>query len=256
MSNEYEEFIKYIFYEHIQKRLTNVRELARFRHEREFESQIARLIRASLAARFIKDYAESDEDIAHSFTPAMLKETVREVRYGVEINNSFVADTGIADIVQDYFGEIVDGMSIDYFPNEDLNVLQQSGSVDAHREIVAMIYLLKARKEQVILDGRQHRFGQELKETAARLKRIEDSISEQPARPNQPPNREQPVKRAIFKGIGQIAQGALMSIVDVTAAAGLWSAPLPPETTSIGAVVSIAGGIGTILMGVGELRGE
>ncbi len=255
MSNDYEEFIKYVFYEHIQKSLTNVQERWHLHFEHEFEHRLLRLTRATRALRFIKDYAENDEDINRSFTLEMVKETIRSVRYGVQMNNELVVDTGIADVIQDYFGEIVDGMSVDHFPKEDFEVLQQAGSSDSRREIIALVYLIKSRKEQLIRESRQVRFSQTLGEVAQRVERIENTFPQEPPNPNQS-NKKPAVKRATFKGIGSIAQGALMTMTNITLAAGLWSVPLPPETTSLGAVVSATTGIGTILTGIGELRGE
>ena len=255
MSNDYEEFIKYVFYEHIHKSLTNVQERWRMHFEHEFEHRLLRLTRATRALRFIKDYAENDEDISRSFTLEMVKETIRSVKHGVQMNNELVVDTGIADVIQDYFGEIVDGMSVDHFPKEDFEVLQQAGSSDSHREIIALVYLIKSRKEQLIRESRQVRFSQSLGEVAQRVERIENTFPQEPAKPNQL-NKKPVVKRATFKGIGSIAQGALMTMTNITLAAGLWSVPLPPETTSLGAVVSATTGIGTILTGIGELRGE
>jgi hypothetical protein len=223
--------------------------------EHEFEHRLLRLTRATRAVRFIKDYAQNDEDINRSFTSEMVKETIRSVKYGVQMNNELVVDTGIADVIQDYFGEIVDGMSVDHFPKEDFEVLQQAGSSDSRREIIALVYLIKSRKEQLIRDSRQVRFSRTLVEVAERVERIEQSFPEESPKPIQS-NKKPTVKRATFKGIGSIAQGALMTMTNITLAAGLWSVPLPPETTSLGAVVSATTGIGTILTGIGELRGE
>ncbi len=171
------------------------------------------------------------------------------------MNNELVVDTGIADVIQDYFGEIVDGMSVDHFPKEDFEVLEQAGSSDSRREIIALVYLIKSRKEQLIRESRQVRFSQTLGEVAQRVERIENTFSQEPPKPNQS-NKKTAVKRATFKGIGSIAQGALMTMTNITLAAGLWSVPFPPETASLGAVVSATTGIGTILTGIGELRGE
>ena len=73
-------------------------------------------------------------------------------------------------------------------------------------------------------------------------------------RPRQP-DRE-PRRRKVFKGVGGIAQGALLTAVDVSLLAGWWALPLGPETAKVGSVVSIVTGIGTIMAGVGDLRGE
>ncbi len=48
----------------------------------------------------------------------------------------------------------------------------------------------------------------------------------------------------------------MLTIVDTTLIAGMWTIPLPLETKTVGAIVSITSGIGSILTGYGELRGE
>ena len=254
MSKDYEEFVKYVFHEHIEKRLSRIRR--DWGHHLDREYFLASLLRATRNVRFIRDYAERDEDIRESFMPEFLKGTVRQIRYGVEMNNRFTVDTGIADVIQDYFGEIVDGIDVDYFPKEDMDVLQQSGSTDPRRDITAFVYLIKSRKEQFLRDGKEVRFSGVLVETVKRIERIEMSLPEEPPTPNEPATKQPTVKCAIFKGLGSIAQGTLMTATNLTLAAGLWSIPLPVETTSLGAVVSATTGIGTILTGIGELRGE
>jgi hypothetical protein len=210
------------------------------------------------AARFIRDFVETDKEILSLFTPKMLQYTLQQIKQGAYFSNELVVRTGIVDIVQDYFGEIVEGMNISHFPEADIEVLRQAGSSDPQREIVAMTHLVKSRKEILIREGREVRFSHSLEQVTERIERIEKTVillSEEEPETNQVSNQP-PVKRETFKGIGSIAQGALMTITDITLAAGWWSVPLPPETTSVGAVVSIASGIGTILTGIGELRGE
>ncbi len=254
MSNEWEEFVRYIFHEHIERRLALSHPF--FHHHLEdYDYRLSRLLEATRALRFISDFARNDEDTLSIFTPEMLRRTVAEVRNGTVTNAELVVRTGIVDIIQDYFKEIVDGMSVDHFPEQDLTVLRQSGSTDPRGEIKAMVFLVKSRKEQLLFEGQEVCFGHRLEEAIGRIERIEGSLPGETKEPSQS-NRRQAVKRATFKGIGSIAQGALMTITNVSLAAGFWKVPLPPETTSVGAVVSITSGIGTILTGIGELRGE
>jgi len=44
-----------------------------------------------------------------------------------------------------------------------------------------------------------------------------------------------------------------MTITNITLAAGVWSVPLPAETTGVGVVVSATSGIGVIFTGIEEL---
>jgi hypothetical protein len=62
--------------------------------------------------------------------------------------------------------------------------------------------------------------------------------------------------RRWFKGLGQIGQGAALSIANVALAVGVIRFPVSPETQTWGALASVATGIGTVLNGVGDLRSE
>jgi hypothetical protein len=157
--------------------------------------------------------------------------------------------------------EIVDGMTVDHFPQEDFEILRQSGSPDPRREVTAIVHLIKSRKEQLLWRNNDNiRFSQRLIQVAERIEKISASLPkeapQEPTKPNETANKQPPVKRAVFKGLGSIIQGMLMTITNVSLAAGLWTVPLPAETTSVGAVISATSGIGMIFTGIGELRGE
>ena len=62
--------------------------------------------------------------------------------------------------------------------------------------------------------------------------------------------------RRWFKGLGQISQGAALSIANVALALGTLKFPVSPETQTWGAMASVATGIGTVLSGIGDLRNE
>lgn len=255
MSNEYEEFIKYIYYEHIEKRLD--RHKRYFHHFEDISYNVNKLSRAMQAVRFIKDYASDDDDISRVFTPEMLKRILDDARDGTRTNRRLVVDTEIADILQDYFGEIVDGMTVDHFPEEDFEILRQSGSSNPRREITAIIHLIKSRKEQLLWHNNNDvRFSRRLVQATERIEAISESLPKESSKPNDVASKQPPVKRSVFKGLGSIIQGTLMTVTNITLAAGVWSVPLPPETTSVGAVVSATSGIGMVFTGIGELRGE
>lgn len=255
MSNDYEEFIKYIYHEHIERRLDN--HTRHWHHFEDISYDINRLAKTMQAVRFIRDYASDDDDINRVFTPAMLKRIFDDAKNGSHTNRRLLVDTEIADIIQNYFGEIVDGMTVDHFPKEDFEVLRQSGSQDPRREITAIVHLIKSRKEQLLWRNNDNvRFSHRLVQVTEIIERISSSLPEEPSEPNEKQVKKPTVKRAVFKGLGSIIQGMLMTITDITLATGVWSVPLPPETTSVGAVVSATSGIGMIFTGIGELKGE
>ncbi len=258
MSKDYDEFIKYIYYEHIEKRLD--RHKRDFHHLEDINYHVTKLSRAMQAVRFIRDYASDDSMITHIFTPEMLKGIFDDARDGTHTNRRLVVNTEIADIIQDYFLEIVDGMTVDHFPKEDFEVLRQSGSPDPHREVTAIVHLIKSRKEQLLMRNRDNiRFSQRLIQVTETIEKISASLPKEvskESKANDTSSKQPPVKRAVFKGLGSIIQGTLMTITNITLATGVWNVPLPAETTSVGAVVSATSGIGMIFTGIGELRGE
>lgn len=249
MSGDYEEFIKHIYYEYIEQRLPLLHNLE-FLH---LNSKLPSYTWAMRAVRAIKNLAGTDEDVNRLFTQNMLRDTVGRVQDAVETSNRLVVDTEIADVIQDNFEEIVDGMSVEHFPKADFEVLRQGGSSDPHREIAATLYSLKARKEQFSRDGSQARFSQRLKEAEKRVHGIYELI---PDEPNERQENPTAVKRAVFKGLGSLVEGGLLVITDVTLVAGLWGTSVSPDMTTVGAVLSMTTGIGKSLTGIGELRGE
>lgn len=253
-NESFEEFVRYIYRDHLERKLMDERR-RHFHFLEEWSYFIPRLTRAMHALRFIEGYFDEHEDIIGSLTPEMVDKTLDAVENGVRQNNRMTVETGIADVIQDYFAEIVSGMNVEHLPAEDLAVLAQSGSRDPHREATAIVHLLKSRKERLLRDSQEIRF-------SGRLERAAELIAQRRKEPrvmtNEPTNTKvkAPVNRRWFKGIGTICQGTLLSLTNISMAAGWWGIPLPIETKTVGAVISITSGIGTMLIGIGELRGE
>jgi hypothetical protein len=148
-------------------------------------------------------------------------------------------------------------MTAEHFPQVDLDALRESGSSDARREIVAIVHLMKSRKEDWIRFKKDHRFSSRLVQAREEVERVVATLpTELPSADKQRNDRPATVKRAVFKGIGSIGQGTLLTLTDVSLLAGMWGTSISADTTTVGSVVSITSGIGLILTGVGELRGE
>ena len=240
---EYKDFLAYLSNEYIERRKYRV--LKRFRHwEYEFDWQWHRLIASMGVINFIKYYCDNDDAIYKTFRMERLKTTVDDVEDGIRMNNRIVSDTGFLSAVEDHFAEILDGMAPEYFPPEELEILQELGSQNPKVELAGIIYLLKARKTYLVSSTKEVSVSKQLDQVVERLsKEQKREISERPG-------------RRWFKALGQICQGAALSMANVGLAVGLLPFSVSPETKTWGALLSTTSGVGMILTGVGDLRNE
>jgi len=200
--------------------------------------------------RFIEDYFDDDDELIGAFTPAFLAEVPDALADGLAWNERLVVETGVSESIQSHFGEIVDGMDADDMPEEDAAILHLSGSRDPHRELELLVKKVKDDKEIILKHHQEGGFSVSLRKTRERVIEKKNRLSSDASTANEPP------KKRWFKGLGGICQGTMLTIVDTTLIAGIWTIPLPLETKTVGALVSTTSGIGSILTGFGELRGE
>jgi hypothetical protein len=71
-----------------------------------------------------------------------------------------------------------------------------------------------------------------------------------------PPDRGPRKERRWWKGLGKIVEGAALATADVGLALGAFKIPAHGQAEFAGVVVSIGGGIGRIMSGIGDLSGE
>ena len=229
--------------------------IVRGKFDGELQIRIEELSSALRAFRVIKAYTDNNESIGDSRESALIDglahRILLQVEDGVRFHNDIAVETEIVDVIEKYFGQIVPGMTVDHFPKEDFDVLQLAGSSDSHQEIEELINVVKSQEDQIVERIGYARFRETLRDFLPELRRIDydyefGSVDYEIGR------KKKHVKGAIFKGLGSIAQGTLLSVVDITLAAGLWSVTLPTETTTVGAVVSATTGVGMTLTGIGE----
>ena len=155
-------------------------------------------------------------------------------------------------------GRSPDGLAAIHLPEADKDVLREMGSVNPEVELRSLVY--SAKRELYRIDHRSSdlRLRQELGYAEQKLKQAETDferhleVKKREESPEEVPKKT----RRWFKGLGQISQGAALSIANVALAIGTLNLPVSPETQTWGAVASVATGIGTILNGIGELRNE
>jgi hypothetical protein len=246
---EWRELVKHIYYQSIEPKIRQHRKhFHPFHMVEDFPFGVERLMRAMRTLRFIEANFDEDEDLTQYFKPEALQRVLDDLSDGLRLNNQFIVDTGIADMIEEYFDEIVDGMDPEDLPEQDFEALRRGGSQNPKQEIHLSMIRLKRKKEIIIRQSDKGSITYTIKNSVEQVSKRKQRIEK--ANSNNPP------KKKIFKGLSSICKGALLTVVDVSLVTGMWPLGLSVETTTVGAVVSMTTGVGDILSGVGELRGE
>jgi hypothetical protein len=246
---EWRELVKHIYHQSIEPKIRQHRKnFHPFHWVEDFPYGVDRLMRAMRALRFIEANFDEDDDLTKYLTLEFLQRTLDELSEGLNLNRRYVMDTGIAEVIEEFFEEIVDGMDTGDIPEQDIEALKLSGSVDPRAELQLSMMRLKKKKEIIIRRNKEGSISYTVKQSEERIQRRKEQIKES--------NSNRPPRKKIFKGLGSICKGAMLTVVDVSLVAGMWPLGLSVETTTVGAVVSITTGLGDILNGVGEMRGE
>jgi len=253
---EYKHFLEYIFNEYVRDRLPRVHDHYEFElHHHRRDKYLHILKRPAILTRYIHAYCDDEGDIYRTFTAGALGGIIRNVETGLHRSNRLLEQAGFLDAFDSYLEEIIEGIKPEYFPKYDLEVLREMGSTNPKADLRGIVYAVKRRKEERRRMSREIPIRRQLELAEEELERtrkqLEESVEEKQN------NIEVPKKsRRWFKGLGQIAQGAALSIADVGIAVGMLHFPVSPETQTLGALVSTATGVGNMLNGIGELRNE
>jgi hypothetical protein len=214
--------------------------------------EIDRLAQTMQALRFMNRSFSTNDDLSRYFRPALFSRIRDGSTSGLSWTTRLLGDDGAIDGIQENFEDIVEGMSLEYFPEADTDILARSGSSDPRAELNAIIYKIKMRRTQLKEAAREvpfrERINQGSQRITAELERVATDGDE---------NQEQrPVTRRLFKGLAGVVQGSLLTLVNVAVVSSIWAVPVTEDTKAVGSVMSITTGIGCILNGIGEFRGE
>ena len=251
-NEEYKQFLKYIFNEYIRPRIQRIDRY--FDHPKmwhHWHYEWRGLKRAIDLINYIIEHCEDTHDIYRTFTLDRLRKAVDEIEDGVRWNNRLAEETGFLDVLDSYYEEIVDGLDAELFPEAEYELMREIGFKDPRSDLRGIIYILQARKKKHL--SYEVSVSQNLKNTVETLSKAREQFK----RTDKNHNTEKPKKsRKWFKGLGQIGQGAALSIGNIALALGALTFPVSTETQTWGALVSATTGVGMIMNGVGELRGE
>lgn len=257
---EYQEFLSFLFERYIRPRVAGVRHRYRHHFEDELSYHLDQAVRSAQILRFIESYCHADEDVYSTFVFERLVRVVSDIRYSVEFSNRLIEDAGFLEACELHRREIAEGLTIIHLPDADKDMLREIGSPNPEVELRSLTHRAKRWMEK---DDRQSReaglrqelwyVGEKLKEAHADFEKLDKLLKAE----KEQQGKESPKKtRRWFKGLGQVAQGAALSIANVALAIGTLNLPVSPETQTWGAIASVATGVGTVLSGFGELRNE
>jgi hypothetical protein len=247
--DEWRKIVKEIYYQSIEPKFRrSMKHFHPFELFERYPYDIHKIIKALRVIRFINENFDDNDDLTTAFTKEYLVDIFENLDDGLSFNNRLILDTEVVAVIEEFFDEISSLMEVDDLPEQDFEALRQSGSRDPKTEMQLSIIKTKHKREILIKKNKDRSLTYRIKESKEVVKQKQADIKE--SNSNQPPTRK------IFKGISSIARGALLTTVDATLIAGMWTVALPVETTTVGAVVSITTGIGDIFNGIGEIRGE
>lgn len=248
--SQWREMMVDIYHQEISLKMRRVRRHFHPMEMMEYLYRQSRLFRASRTIRFIEEVGDNDDsNVSGVFQHDHLRSTLQDIRNAhEEINERLLVESGIVDVFEEHYTEIISELDVSDLPAADIEALREAGSTNPHAELRLRIKTIRKRyikemryNDRASLSSCMKEAGQAVEKRLERMKEPDD---------NNPP------KRRWFKGLGSLCRGTILTAVDVSILGGMWTLPLSPDTTIVGSVASIATGLGDIDIGIGEFRGE
>lgn len=191
-----------------------------------------------------------------------------DAQTGVSLVRQILDETRFSELLDDHLDTLMHALSAETLPGCEADLLDAAGFPNLARTIQARADLLgtewrnnTARGPTVAREYQRAPVSQAMK---AALENIDKHRTERRAYAE---NAEQasasdeqdgvPKKqRRWWKGVGQIVQGAAIAGADIGLAIGVLHFPIPKGSETYSVVMSVTVGAGTIMNGVGDLRGE
>lgn len=223
----------------------------------EWHYHLSEAERAVRVLRFIEDNCDEGDDVYQVFTVQRVANAISETRQSLDFSNRTIEEAGFLDAFESHTDEILAGLRPEHLPVADKQVLKDMGSPDVDAELAELVFRARGYREKARQLSREVSTREQLRQVAEQIGRVEKEFENFRSFTADRPASEAPKKsRRWFKGLGQIGQGAALSIANVALAVGVIQFPVSAETQTWGALASVATGIGTVLNGVGDLRDE
>ncbi len=254
---EYRELLEFLFEQYIRPRLPELRDRWGGGPYDRFSHELARAIRAARLLRFVRTHFAYDEEVYRTFTPESLKQAVEDVRDSEQVALALMERGGFEDMLRDYGPQIAAGLKPEHLPLVDQAVLKEIGSANPEVELRLLVQEARQTFERI------SRYSEGQAPAMAKLEQgselLRSAVEEFQRFRDESVKREREVpkkSRRWFKGLGQIGQGAALTIANAGLALGAFHFPISPETQTLGAITSVITGVARISNGVGDLLGE
>ncbi len=254
--SKWRELIRDIYQQEIASKLYRMhRHLEPFEYKYSYE----RLYEASRTIRYAEQIREENFDVTEAISRSHLRKAVEGLCYAHhQVNEQALLETGIVESLEVHMVEILSELEVSDLPREDIEALRRAGSVDPKGELRLRIRRIRSHYQMTARKFDNRNLTSSVREASQHLDRKLQEL-EEPEQSNLRLSEKAPeehIKRKWFKGLGSLCRGTVLTAVDVSLLAGWWNLPLSPDTTVIGSVASIVTGLGDIVIGVGEFRGE
>lgn len=221
--------------------------------EHEWEHQFKNLSECISNAKFLYANSWRPEDTITVLQPEAIAKLVERTSRGLDFHNSVARTVGLLECLDSHYETIVKVIKVEYFPEAERGILQQFGVEDPDEDLAAIVYIMKEEIGRC-KNKSECRISEKLDNAKEYLRKAADAA-------NLSTQVKDEDKKFIksprwFKGLGQIAQGTAISLANLALGLGILSFPVSPETKTWGALVSATTGVGQILTGIGEIRGE
>jgi len=236
----------------------------------EFEYPLSRLSRSEGTLRLIA----VTPDVYETFRPQALEGVIRDASMGVGANNRMLSELGFAETLDSEYPTLARGMRPEHLPPEEAELLRRFGFPEVADNLPGILYVVREHARTTVdrfqevpptqemrnlverLDqaARDHSRLAEIEEELVVLRRSDEQQQQSPGvqrLADEAESRKKP--RRWWKGLGQIVQGVGISLGDAAVAVGFGTAGVAPAW---GALISVTVGVGTVMGGVGDLRGE
>lgn len=267
---EYEAYLKYLWDRDTKE---SARRHRRRRHPLEWDEEFEYPLNELAVANRMLGAVSSLHDPYDAFRPRALANVLRQVRTGVSANTQMLDEMGLLRTLDAEYSVIARRMRVEDLPSGEEEVLRRYGFDNVADNLSGVIYAVRSHAsersefQELSVSQELRRLAERLDAAAAdhdRLQQIEDEITVRRAQNERPQvpaelaaeQGSRQKERRWWKGIGQIVQGAAMSLADGALAVGALKFNVSDETTTWGALVSVTAGVGTVMSGIGDLRGE
>lgn len=256
MDANFQVFLDYLFHSYIRDRLHRPRRQLHYWDEWTYWQRALR--KGAYLSSYIQAVTENTDDIYETFQQEGLRSTVSGVHNALGHANYLAEETGFLDAFDSHYDRIVAGLTPADFSEHDIRVLESLGSGNARRDLSGLLHTLQTQDVAPSQLTNRGPISMRLRAVEEDLKEGEQSLSNQDDQQGTTLPRVNVTRksRRWFKGLGQVAQGTALTLADIGLAMGAITFPVSPEAQSWGAFVSTTSGVGMILTGAGDLRGE